>query len=102
VANIYQGSFPDHDRAEDGFAGAAPVQSFPPNAYGLYDMEGNVWEWCSDYYRPDYYRKTHRGLPTAMTRRNPARSSGCSGEALLSAATSTASATGGAAGEGAK
>jgi formylglycine-generating enzyme required for sulfatase activity len=56
MANIFEGDFPAGNTRADGFEGVAPVKSFPPNAWGLYDLEGNVWEWCSDYYRPDYYR----------------------------------------------
>jgi sulfatase modifying factor 1 len=55
MANTFQGHFPDKNTSEDGYAGVAPVASFPPNDFGLYDMSGNVWQWVSDWYRPDYY-----------------------------------------------
>jgi len=55
MANTHQGHFPIADTADDGYGGVSPVGRFPPNGYGLYDMAGDVWQWTSDWYRPDYY-----------------------------------------------
>jgi formylglycine-generating enzyme required for sulfatase activity len=61
--NIWQGVFPDHNSREDGHTGTCPVRTYPPNDFGLYNMVGNVWEWCSDWFSPSY--------PTEMVCDNP-------------------------------
>jgi sulfatase modifying factor 1 len=63
LCNIWQGQFPLDDTAEDGYAGACPVDSFPPNGYGLYSVTGNVWEWCADWF--------HTAFPGRPTQRDP-------------------------------
>ena len=54
--NIWQGEFPVRNDVEDGYLTTAPARSFAPNGYGLYQTSGNVWEWCSDWFLPKYYK----------------------------------------------
>jgi sulfatase modifying factor 1 len=70
--NIWQGEFPNLDTADDGYAGTCPVDAFPPNGYDLYSVTGNTWEWCADWFSPDFHRtaalSNPQGPPTGKAR----------------------------------
>lgn len=63
LCNIWQGTFPDEDLAEDGYSAPAPVDAFPPNGYGLLVITGNTWEWCADWFSPEFHLMGTRDNP---------------------------------------
>jgi formylglycine-generating enzyme required for sulfatase activity len=69
--NVWQGEFPDHDTAADGYAGTAPVDSFEPNGFGLHNMTGNVWEWTADRFDRNFYATSPRLDPLAAGGEGP-------------------------------
>jgi len=71
-ANSWGGKFPYYNDDKDGFVGLAPVKSFPANGYQLYDMAGNVWEWCSDWYDANYYKTIDNSI--AVDPKGPSKS----------------------------
>ena len=65
--NVWDGDFPVRNTRSDGWVGTAPVKTYPPNGFGLYEITGNVWEWCADWYRADAYAR----IPEKEVLNNP-------------------------------
>jgi len=61
--NVWQGSFPQRNTEADGFAGTCPVTAFEPNALGVHNATGNVWEWCADWFHPTFHTRDRRTDP---------------------------------------
>lgn len=72
MCNIWQGKFPEKNNASDGYTGTCPVDAFEPNGYGLYNVAGNVWEWCADWFHPTFHQQANRlepkGPPSGTSR----------------------------------
>jgi formylglycine-generating enzyme required for sulfatase activity len=73
-ANIWQGEFPYKNTCQDGYERTSPVKAFPANGYGLYDMAGNVWQWCSDWYQRDLYA-SRAGKGVIVNPKGPSKAS---------------------------
>ncbi len=63
MCNVWQGRFPGQNTAEDGYIGTAPVDAFSPNAFGLSNTIGNVWEWCADFFSASYHTTSSNNDP---------------------------------------
>lgn len=70
--NVWQGQFPIKDTGEDGYVGSCPVDSFPPNGFGIYSATGNVWEWCTDWFDASFHvdgpRQDPKGPPDGQSK----------------------------------
>jgi sulfatase modifying factor 1 len=68
LCNIWQGEFPEINTAEDGYEATAPADAYPPNGFGLLSITGNAWEWCADWFSPDFHLVATRANPAGPER----------------------------------